>query len=259
MRTKIATARATMIAALSLGAGAAHAVPIVFEFTGTVTSRTISSTSGVTADDSLNGQAVSGRIVLETDGLLPPRTTPSPRGTFIAHTDSTLDTLDLITTELSIAGVSYDMGLHPTNSGHILAFDSSGLPPCPGCSPVRDILVLQDTSQHQYWDMPSSVNHRRDVLLSWSDESNPFGFVDLSNGFDPLVWLPVMSTLLPTGQLLDSTGDCADDICTIVEETSTSFSISSLTVSAANVPEPGTLALFAVGLLGVAMGRRRQA
>lgn len=257
MRTKIATARATMIAALSLSAGAAHAVPIVFEFTGTVTSSDTSTHTGQIFHGSRIGQTVSGRITLETQGLVA-QTTHQSNGMTIMYFDPSADAADLITSELFIGGERFDLSLYSGNGGHIRAFDSNDVNPCVGCSPSRDAISLRDTSSQPYWDEPPGESLTRDVALFWSDSADPLGLVDLSDGFDPLAWLPLMNTLLPTGSYTETTWDCVPDECSEISSWTTRFSISSITVSAANVPEPGTLALFAVGLLGVAVGRRRQ-
>lgn len=240
--------RAALAAVLSVAAGAAHAVPIVFDFTGTVTTSSIFTSTGGVQDNSFNGRAVSGRITVETTGLRPTSSSDSS-GLTLGYSDSNMDSLTLIDSELFIGGVSYDVGLYPAAGGSLSAFDSSGV--------SGDFLALRHYS-NEYPPMPGPGDyHRRDLNLLWRDAANPLGLLDLSNGFELFDVLPLLQDLLPYGTYNDTTMSCgASGACTNTQVTR-NFSIASLTVT--SVPEPGTLALFALGLLGAAMGRRRLA
>ena len=132
-----------LVVGLSVAAGAAHAVPIVFDFTGTVWQGTqhydfvnqVGSTDVSTA-----GQVVTGRVVVETDGLLRSVYSQS-NGTSITHTDMVMDPAELVTTELFIGGIAYDINVDLGNhGGGLSAFDSNGGPSCAGCT---DSAILQ--------------------------------------------------------------------------------------------------------------------
>jgi PEP-CTERM motif-containing protein len=95
--------------------------------------------------------------------------------------------------------------------------------------------------------------------LGWFDPDNPLGFVDLSNGFEPLdvLNIPLRQVF---GSFSQQTETCRDDLCFLTSDISTSFTFTSFTVSAATVPvpEPGTLSLFLLGVLATAGARSRR-
>lgn len=261
-RTKSVLSRTTLALGLGVAASSAHAVPIVFDFTGTV-SYTINYLNGQSTEDrSLTGQSVVGRITLETDGLLT-RTGTISMGTYSAHLDL-LGGPDLITNELSIGGVQYDVDFYPDRFGQVAAFDSSDVEgaPCPGliCSVQPDTINVADRSTQYLSAAPNSDYFERSLSLLWSGSStDPLGLVDLSGGFDPSTLPSVLAGILPTfGSYEQTTWSCvadADD-CTNTALTDTMFSVDSLTIHTPSVPEPGTLALFGIGLLGGAVARR---
>ncbi|MBM0105684.1 PEP-CTERM sorting domain-containing protein [Steroidobacter sp. S1-65] len=254
MRTKIATARAMMIAALSMVAGAAHAVPIVFDFTGTVTESYDLDFGGInTPHPHMSGQTVIGRITVETDQLLA-RTDMYP----VQRRTTLSETGEAITSELTIGGVTYDAAAFAGATGFVdgMEFHSG-----PNLGP--DIVRVGDAST-QYWvapgeaPLPDGTYLFRELALYWSDADR--GLIDLLNGFDPLSLIPVLAATTPIGYYQEVTGHCfaAANDCVTGLGTYTYFSIDSLSISTARVPEPGALALFAMGVLGVALGRRRR-
>ena len=261
-RTYAVLGRAALAMSLGMAAVSAHAVPIVLDFTGTVT-YTVNIQNGQSTEDWTGaGQAVVGRITLETDGLLP-RTGTTYGGAYSAHLDL-LGGPDLITNELSIGGVRHDVDLYPGRFGQVSAFDSSDVEgaPCPGliCSVVPDNIFISDWSTQYLSAAPNSDYLERGLGLMWPGSSgDPLGLVDLSVGFDPSTLMSVLAGILPEyGYYEQTTWSCAADVsrCPNTALTSTMFTVDSLTMHTPSVPEPGTLALFAIGLLGSGVARR---
>jgi hypothetical protein len=262
-RKKSVLSRVTLALGLGIAASSAHAVPIVFDFTGTV-SYTVNILNGQNIEDfSLAGQTVVGRLTFETDGLVA-RTGTISMGSYSAHLDVSGGP-DLITNELSIGGVRYDVDFYPDRYGQVAAFDSSDVEqvPCPGliCSVLPDTVSIMDWSTQYLSAAPGSDYFERGLSLMWSGSttSDPLGLVDLSVPFDPSMLPSVVAGILPIfGDYEQTTWSCPVDggDCTNTALTSTLFSIDSLTIHTPSVPEPGTLALFGIGLLGGAVTRR---
>jgi hypothetical protein len=249
-------AHTTVTALLALAASSAQAIPLTFAFTATVRETIIFNEFGqATFDLSHNGEAVTGAIMIETDGLV--------RDEFVA-TDGTYlqffepNNLALISSVLNIGGIAHDVGAYDDGFGGLQVVDSSGPQPCgEGCSSLTpDQVVVFDGSTNfpRIFDpLLTGVFDTRSLTLGWSDvDNNPLGLIDLSNGFEPLDVLNIpIGTLF--GLFTQSVDTCVDGECLQSSSISTNFQFGSLTVSAAQmpVPEPGTLSLFVLGLLGV--------
>lgn len=253
-RTESAFVSAALAAALSVAASSAHAIPITFDFAGIVQGTSIRDAAGNSiADDSLNGQSVAGQIVIETDALVR-RSYVSPYGTIPLLYDEPGDSTEAVTSELAIGGVTYDTGAYTRDNGWITGYEyalSLLLP---------DYFSVVDGSMQ--WDsqlLPPGEYLSRQLTLYWSDLDNPFGLIDLTNGLQPFDVLPLLTGLMPTGSYLQETRQYnADGTSSTVTLANTRFLINSIAISTANVPEPGTLALFGVGLLGSVVVRRRK-
>lgn len=262
-RAAAALSRVAGVVSLCVAATSAQAVPMVFDFTGTVGDTYHSGgnqTGGV--DLSLAGQVVTGRIVLELADLAANNET-TERGTYFNFVDLLNTPSEPITSELNIGGIAHDVGVYSGDGGGLFAFDSRGLPMCEGCSPERDRLTISDRSM-EYWlrdgvdapPPPPGEYLYRSLTLGWSAPDQAVDFIDSSQGFQPLDLIQWVSTLVPGAFYTTSVMDCADRQCVTTSSTQTYFIIDSLTVSTPSVPEPGTLALFGIGLLGGAIARR---
>lgn len=248
-------AQATLLAVLGIASVSAHAVPIVFEFTGTAgTTSTFDWQTGQGSSDSaLLGQSVVGRITLETDGLTP-FTTNTPGYFNLGYSNGASDPLRLVTRELTIGGVDYSNSAYPSQFGGIVSQDflwpggfdrisvQHSFSQCPGGSSTVDGQYSSNT-----------------LYMEWHDPNDAHGLVDSTLGFDPSSIVSMLNALPIVASYTTGIISCVDGTCRSATQSTTFFEINSSLVHTPSVPEPGTVALFAVGLLGTGLARRRKA
>ncbi len=246
-----------MLAVLGVASSVpARAVPIVFEFTGTAGSTTTIDWLNSTGswDDSLLGQVVMGRITLETSGLSQVAN-GTPGYSNIIHYNASLEPLGLVAGELTIGGVDYQMGEYPSQRGGITRQDA--LEP----SYSYDRVLVDLSSSMRPVGLPPTADGEyayRALSLRWEDPNDPYGLVDVDASFDPLDLVSVLNGLPMYAQYITGINRCIEGTCMNTTWSFTNLEISSFLVHTPSVPEPGTLGLFAAGLLGVGLARRRQ-
>jgi hypothetical protein len=248
-------------------AAPASAVPIVFDIVGAVSGRSsFDSTSGsVTPDNSLNGQAVTAQIVIDTD-LFGAPTTLSAAGYDEIDYRSVEGGPMPISASLTVGGVSVDIAPFSGNRGYVSFYDSHGTilgcdGTCGSMTPDQWNIRTQSfetgpngTSGLQtfYFTAAETMNPGEpDSGMTWLDFSQPVNL-------DLLLTLPTASvTFPPSLYLTDTIFDCTS-VCRQVSALTTGMRITSLTRSSMAVPEPGTLGLLVVGFAGVMFATRRR-
>jgi hypothetical protein len=265
MKTRNFLVRATLTAVVSFAAQSAHAIPITFTFSGTVetTSVTSASSGSATYDHSLDGLAFNAWITIDTDGLVRSQGTDGDGTISLQLNDLASDPAEWTTSGLTIGGIAYDVGMYGRDYGQIAVNDYPG----PVCAPTTcfdrpDLVNISDRSA-EYSPSNAPDGQYQDIRLNFTlfDLNNPNGLIDLAQGFEAtdLLSLPLTSANSTFARV---TRECLGGTCTVANSTVTDFLVSSWTIttassaSAPSVPEPATLALFAVGLLGTAAARR---
>jgi hypothetical protein len=271
MKTSSLFVRTAVAAVVSFAAHSAHAIPITFTFSGTVQStETIVFNNGSgspTYDYSQAGQAFSAWITIDTDGLVRSQGTDGQGIVSLQLNDLASDPAEWTTSGLTIAGIDYDVQRYARDYGQIAVTDFPG----PVCTPSvpeicydrPDYVNISDRSA-DYSVSNAPDGQFDDVRLNFSLRNllDPNGVIDLTQLFEAtdLLTLP-LTTASATYAIV--TRDCLNGGCVSALATSTLFQVdtwSITTPTSANnpsVPEPATLALFAVGLLGTAAARRK--
>jgi hypothetical protein len=248
-------------------AAPASAMPIVFDILGAVSSRSIqNSTNGsVTPDDSLNGQAVTAKFVIDTDLFGAPTTASSEAFDQINYRSVEGEPMP-ISAWLTIGGVPVDIAPFSRNRSFVNFYDSNG--PIVGCGGacssmtpdqwgVRTQSFEIGPNGNSGWQFFSFIAAETinpgepDSGMTWLDFSQPVNL-------DLLLTLPTASVSFPPSlSLTEATFDCTSS-CRQVSTLNTSMKITSLTRSATPVPEPGSLGLLVVGFAGVMFAARRR-
>lgn len=257
---------AVTAAIVALGFSAsANAVIMSFEFSGYVNQAwRIDQNGAATSDPSYIGQTMFATITLESDALERlAYTTPdaSYLGFYEAETAP-----ESVHSSLFIGGVAHDVGVHAFNGGGVSYIDSRRDPICQFCGGVSDQFSIRDNS---YDDGMAPGNYGfRSLYLGSAALSDP---LDPSAGLDYIdfsQYLDASSALtLPLASLYAGysegimTCDAPDDValvCSHSSELSLGFTVTSLTRTVQSVPEPGSLALFGLGLTGLFASRRQR-
>ena len=247
---KMNLARAAVVTLAMGWIGTAHAVPIYFDFTGSVIQE--SPSIGI-------GTAVSGGFTLETDRLA---FLPSSPNQYI-FADFAAPGLTEPLAFIDFAGIHQEIPDRPISFATV-AFVDACTPVCtPGVAEgIHVTAATQDpwsagyTGQMRRVDM--SVNN-----IYWNRLPD-YPFYDLYNGFDGTTAAPIDVVSMAFGELsgtfFEPEFDCVAGECTVTREEYFVFSIDTLSrgVGTRAVPEPGTLGLMGAAVfLGFTMRRRR--
>jgi hypothetical protein len=247
-------------------ATSAFAIPVAFDFSGTVRDHQFIdfALGGITSDPTAAGQDFTARMVFETD-LFTQRVAadrPNSRTLDISTEVTNPPPWDVT---LIIGGNAVNLALYDSNYGLVHLADSRG--PLPSCAPAgcasgdNDVLAIAARSEQSG---PLGLEASRLLTMVGFEGVVPFGgspaYIDLDQPFDIASLLTVeLPNLALT--LSDNTFNCTTPTaCSTHLSEQTHFNITSMTRSAlsVSVPEPSTLGLFAIGLLGAAGARRRR-
>ncbi|MES1263286.1 MAG: PEP-CTERM sorting domain-containing protein [Peristeroidobacter soli] len=255
-------ARATLVSVLlSAACMQVHAVPIVFDFTGTVTGRSTQVVGGPSVnDDSLNGVAYSASLTIESDLLLRKPVQDFGDQLIQEFTEPEFGTA-AVTGSLVIGGETIDLRPYSRNIGNVSFGDQLDFV-TQTYDGLIDSVAINANSRAPEPTFPAESGLRgsgRVLSLIAYELWNPTAPATGMGSFDNLSLDDLLSMPLPNATLsyLDAYWTCEVTYCIQLPATRTTFSIDTLTRRVASVPEPATLGLFALGLIGAAGVRRR--
>jgi hypothetical protein len=229
------------------------AIPIAFDFTGVVQRRTVNDPSGFTEDLSSQGQSFTARMVIETELM-----TLNQVGDFGQIRQSWNSTNFLpAPSELSITidGSPLAVPLYDLNA-YAATLQDVACSGAVGCFSSDSLSFMWRSQQ-----TPPTVGLQLASTFSFIASQSTPSYVDLSQPFDldSLLTMALPNLTLQFGTTIfdcqglnlcfSNTVDTTWLTATLVRRTDLS--------QVSSVPEPGTLGMLAMGLLGAGFARRR--
>jgi hypothetical protein len=249
----------TALAVAALGvAGTAQAVPVYFDFTGTITSSTVSPPDGST------GGALSGGFNFETDRLFEAPPIISGQTTQYAFVDWQPSDLSEPLAFLNFGGGNLSWPNYESSYSIITFFEGCSVSGCP--PQTSEAFSLQALSGDVWSPDFTGTMHTQFLFFMSSAETRlpDSPYFENFDYFEPEDVAPTSIVTLPLYALIglfsETTSSCVNGACATIEDRQYTFSVDSVSrgVGARSVPEPGTLGLFGVALAGMFFLRRRQ-
>lgn len=253
-----------LAAAVIVSTAPANAIPVTFDFAGTVAQVVITDfAAGMpTIDLSTAGQSFNAQFTIDTDLFGP----GVPAATDIGDRLGFSSLLPgAVTASLFINGESIDVAPYDSNRANASFLDSNGVVSCgAGCSRLApDQFSAGVTSENLTPVGPVvSRNLSFSFVAPFAGFDNPetaTSWFDLSPDFDltQIGSLPLLDTLSATVFLTDFAFDCTDLRCQQTGSRRTVLGVTSVS-RVASVPEPATLGLLACGIAAAMITRRRK-
>jgi hypothetical protein len=208
----------------------------------------------------LNGVAYSASLTIDSDLLLRRPVQDFGNQLIQEFTEPEFGT-PAVTGSLVIGGETIDLRPYSRNFGNVSFGDSMDFVTQTYDGQI-DTLNINANSRAPEPTFPAEPGVRgsgRVLSLGAYEPWTPEGQGGMG-GFDDLTLDNLLTMPLPNASLrfLDASWTCEATYCIQLPVTMTWLGIDTLTRRVGSVPEPGTLALFALGLIGVAGLRRRQ-
>lgn len=243
--------------------GVAQAVPLQFNFTGSVTNTAWYAGSWSDAASEI-GKQVSGGFTFETDALVSSfYAIPVPQQSYLEYPASGIALRS--TAYLTLGDDEIDVLPYGRNYASISFIDACN--PAPGScdnSWVENFNLYANSSSYPFTPDFTGTYQTRSLSFSsvipydpWDPSAPRLNYFDVSQGIDPfaIATLPLYTLLAIYSE---NTASCVAGDCSWTQARQWHMSIDSVSRGINEVPEPGALALFGFGIAATFVMRRRK-